>query len=143
MGNIAGVAPEYLTWERWQLGWLDDIQVVCANRSVTSVTLSPVESMDGTKMVIAPLTQTTAVIVESRTCLGLDAKLTKSGPLVYFIDTSIASGLGPIKVLPVDETDTHKLTAPMTVGQTITYSGISVKYVSGGAAAPTVEVTRL
>jgi|LauGreSuBDMM15SN_2_FD.fasta_scaffold15533_1 M6 family metalloprotease-like protein len=142
MGNTAGSALEFLAWERWQLGWLDDNQVVCAKPGVTSVTLSAIESVGGVKMVIAPLSATTAVIVESRRALGLDATITKAGPLVYYIDTSIASGLGPIKVLPIDESDRRKLTFTMSVGQTITYSGISVKYSSGDASAPVVEVTR-
>jgi len=115
---------------------------VCAKPGVTSVTLSAIESVGGVKMVIAPLSATTAVIVESRRALGLDATITKAGPLVYYIDTSIASGLGPIKVLPIDESDRRKLTFTMSVGQTITYSGISVKYSSGDASAPVVEVTR-
>lgn len=142
MGNTGGSALEFLAWERWQLGWLEDNQVVCAKPGVTTVTLSAIESVGGVKMVIAPISATTAVVVESRQALGLDTKITKAGPLVYYIDTSIASGLGPIKVLPIDETDSLKRSAPMTVGQTISYSGISVRYISGGTSAPTVEVTR-
>ena len=29
MDLINSVAPEFLAWERWQLGWLDDEQVRC------------------------------------------------------------------------------------------------------------------
>lgn len=143
MGNtFTRISPEFLAWERWQLGWVDDTQVVCAKSGVTSVALSPIETVGGTKMVIAPTGTTTAVIVESRRAVGLDAALPKAGPLVYFVDTSIASGLGAIRVLPIDDTDTRKAGAPLSLGQSITYAGITVKFASGDTSSPTVEVTR-
>ena len=29
MGNIAGHAPEYMAWNKWKLGWLDDADFGC------------------------------------------------------------------------------------------------------------------
>ena len=142
MGLISGAAPEYLGWERWLLGWLDDDQVIAAERGTTTFALTPLETAGGKKMIVVPTGATTAVVVESRRPLGLDRALTKSGPLVYFIDTSIATGNGVVKVLPIDETDTRKLTAPLSVGQTLTFNSVAVKYVSGDASTVNVEVTR-
>ena len=47
---------------------------------------------------VVPLTETTALVVESRRLLGYDLYLRKEGALVYKIDTSVQSGEGPIVV---------------------------------------------
>ncbi len=142
MGNITGAAPEYFAWERWLLGWLDDDQVVRAAPGTTTVSLTPVELAGGRKMVVAPLTATSAVVAEYRRATGLDSALPSSGPLVYVVDTTASSGNGPFKILPLDENDNRKLDRLLKVGQTITYSGVSVRYVSGDANAVTLEVIR-
>jgi len=140
MGNILGDAPEYLGWERWLLGWLDDADVVCAPRGHTTATLTPVEVAGGTKLVVVPTGATTAVVVESRHALGHDSALTEEGPLVYFIDTSIDSGNGVVKVLPVADSDLRKLTAPLAVGQSLTFAQVTVAFTSHDAAGDRVDV---
>jgi hypothetical protein len=45
-----------------------------------------------------PLTETTALVVESRRKLGYDSLLRKEGALLYKVDTSVPSGEGPIVV---------------------------------------------
>ena len=41
MGNITGNAPDYIAWNKWKLGWLDDYEVDCvACDGVTEHTLS-------------------------------------------------------------------------------------------------------
>ena len=60
-------------------------------------------------------------MVESRRAMGYDKTITKQGPLVYVVDTKIASGLGPIKILPIDENENRKLTAPKALEETIIY----------------------
>ncbi len=142
MGHIPGTAPEYFAWERWLLGWLDDNQVVAARHGSTTVRLTPVETAGGTKLIVIPTGKTTAVAVENRRSLGFDAKLARPGPLVYAIDTSIDSGQGPIKVLPLIDTGQRHLTAPLSVGQTLTFAGATVKYISSEDDDVTVEVTR-
>jgi hypothetical protein len=62
--------------------------------------------------------------------LEYDIKIPKSGPLVYLIDTKVATGAGPIKVLPIDDTDTKKLQLPLSIGQILTYNNISIKFIS-------------
>ena len=89
-----------------------------------------------------PTGPTSAVVVESRRPLGLDRALAKAGPLAYFVDSTIDSGHGPLKVLPLDDNDTRKLNAPLNVGQTLTHNGVSVKFVRAGDATVTLEVMR-
>ena len=41
MGNISGNAPDYVAWNKWKLGWLNDDEVDCiASDGVTEHTLS-------------------------------------------------------------------------------------------------------
>ena len=43
MGNILGHAPEYMAWNKWKLGWLDDPDFGClAQDGSAEYTLSPV-----------------------------------------------------------------------------------------------------
>ena len=142
MALISGAAPEYFAWERWMLGWIDDDQVVLANPGTTTVALAPLETADGTKMIVVPIGPTTAIVVENRQPLGFDTALTKPGPLAYLVDTSIGTGSGVIQVLPLDQTDVRKLTATLGVGQTLTNKGLSMSCTASDANAATVVVTR-
>lgn len=142
MGNINGQAREYLGWERWVLGWMGDDQVTCAASGQTTATLTPLEATGGAKIVVVPVGPTSAVVVESRHAAGYDSTLPKPGLLVYFIDTSIDTGHGVVKVVPVDTSDSHKLTAPLAVGQSVTYSGATVSFTAQDAAGDHLQVTR-
>ena len=45
MGNILGHAPEYMAWNKWKLGWLDDPDFGClATDGSAEYTLSPVST---------------------------------------------------------------------------------------------------
>lgn len=140
MGNIAGTAREYLAWERWLLGWITDDQVVCAQHGHTTATLGPVEAMGGTKLVVVPTGATTAVVVESRHALGYDGALPKAGLLVYAVDTSVATGHGTVKVLPIADGDVHKLTAPLGVAQSLGYAGVTVTFASQDTTGDHVDI---
>jgi len=140
MGNPSGLAPEYFAWERWQLGWLEDNQIICATDRSTQAQLTPIERAGGTKMVVAPTGPTTAVIVESRHAEGYDKKIPKSGPLVYTIDTRLTSHDGAIRVYPVNDTDSHHLQAPLSLGQTLNIGNVSVTYLSSDEHGDLVSV---
>jgi len=140
MGNPSGLAPEYFAWERWQLGWLDDNQVVCANTRSMEARLTPIERAGGTKMLVVPTGATTAVIVESRHAEGYDRAIPKSGPLVYTIDTRLTSHDGAIRIYPVNETDSHHLQAPMSVGETLSIGNVLITYLSRDANGETIGV---
>lgn len=141
MSYILGDAREYLGWERWLLGWIDDADVVCAPRGQTSATLVPIETAGGTKMIVAPTGATTAVVVESRRSIGHDTDLVFEGPLVYFIDTSLATGAGVVKVLPIDDTDLNKTSNLLQPAQSLTYAGVTVTLSATDAAGDHVAVS--
>ena len=68
--------------------------------------------------------------------------MNQAGPLAYLVDTSIESGHGPLRVLPIDDSDQRKLHVPLSVGQTLAYRGVSVMFVSEHANAVTLEIVR-
>ncbi|MDT0443072.1 M6 family metalloprotease domain-containing protein [Streptomyces johnsoniae] len=105
MGLISGQAPEFLAWHRWQLGWLADRQVVCAPLDArTTATIVPVEESTTGRptadaMVVLPVSETRAVVVENRQAIGYDREILTSGALVHTVDTGVRTGHGPIQVV--------------------------------------------
>jgi M6 family metalloprotease-like protein len=132
MGLISGKAPEYLAYERWLLGWLDDNQIVCQQTNNNTTTLTAIEKEGGTKAVIVPTGYTTGVIVESRRALGYDSKLPKAGALVYTIDTSILTGQGPIQV---------NFSSPLAAGESVTVSNVTIKVIEATVDGDIVQIT--
>lgn len=142
MGMMTGSGKDLFGWEKWLLGWLEDDQIVCVNSGTNRVTLTPVETKDGLKLFIIPVSSTSAIVVESRRSIGLDQNLVKTGPLVYLVDTEIPSGKGTIKVLPINDSDTRKLNAVLSVGQEISYLNYSIKYVSRKAEGDVIDISK-
>ena len=140
MGLIAGKAPEYLGWERWLLGWLNDNQVICSNGLAKGiVTLTPIEIKDGIKLLVIPIDANSTIVVECRRNVGYDSKIPKSGPLVYLVNTKIASGSGTIKVLPINESDQSKLQFPLSLNQSLTYNNVVITLTGSDSNGDTIQ----
>ena len=136
-------SPSLFAYERWNLGWLDDSQIKCMSESKTTQLITPVETIGGIKAVMVPISKTKAVVIESRRALGIDSKLAKSGALVYVVDSTNQSGLGPVQVYPSDVTsDPRYLKAPRTVGEKITVEGITVTVTQSNESGDTVEISK-
>lgn len=132
MNDIAGEAPEYLAYERWLLGWLDDDQIVCqADDRVTALT--PIEAEGGTKAVILPIGDSRSLVVESRRALGYDSALQRTGALVYTLDSAIPSGFGPIEVTNEGQTLQER--------ESVTVDGYTVTVLASGPNGDTVQVS--
>ena len=111
MGNISGNAPDYIAWNKWKLGWINDDEVDCvASDGVTEHTLSAnALAPDGAskKLVAIRTGQNTTLVAELRAPLGVDsaaggntARYCESGGvLLYTVDTTLRNGLGVYKVL--------------------------------------------
>jgi hypothetical protein len=136
-------SPSLFAYERWNLGWLDDSQIKCMNENKTTQLITPVETIGGVKAVMVPISKTKSVVIESRRPLGIDSKLAKSGALVYVVDSTNQSGLGPVKVYPSDVTsDPRYLKAPRAVGEKITIEGVTVTVTQSNESGDTVEVSK-
>jgi M6 family metalloprotease-like protein len=141
MGYIDGSAPGFFAFERWQLKWLDDAQIICQTSADQTTTITPIETEGGIKAVIVPISQSKAVVVESRRPVGADAALVKSGILVYVADTSIYSGEGTIVVHPVSANDPYRVQSPLAVGETLTVDGVTITVIQADEQGDTVQVT--
>lgn len=135
-------APEHTGWERWVLGWLSDDKVVCAPTGRTTVSLAPIERLGGIKLLVVPTGATSAVAVEIRSPEGYDIKLPKAGPLVYNVDTSVASAFGPLKALPIDDSDISKTGKLLSPGQSVSFGSVSVTYIGNDSSGYKVIVNR-
>ena len=141
--SFEGNAPGLFAFERWNLGWIDDSQIVCSSAKEISQLITPVQSAGGIKAVIVPLSRTKALVVESRRAIGLDSKIAKTGALVYIVDSSVQSGYGPVKIYPSSvSTDPRYLQAPRAVGESVTVEGITVSVTSASSAGDTVLIKR-
>jgi len=135
-------SPGLFAFERWNIGWIDDSQIFCSSDKTISQTITPVETPGGLKAVIVLINKTKALVVESRRPIGLDKNLAKSGALVYVVDSSIQSGMGPIKVYPSDvATDPSYKQAPRAVGESVTAEGITVTVTASDPSGDTVKIT--
>ena len=141
MGFIAGKAPEFFAFERWQLGWLDDEQVFCQLDGEQILPLTAIETPGGLKAAIVPLSEKKLVVIESRRAVGYDNDLEKEGALVYTVDTSIGSGAGPLVVFPVLENDPYRYQSPMAVGETVTVEGVTITVLEATDQGDTIQVT--
>jgi M6 family metalloprotease-like protein len=100
MADIDGPAPGPFAWHRWKLGWIRTRQVACLDDPGTyRVRLSAVERRRGTKPAVIPSGRSTAYVIESRRAIRLDSEACSTGVLIYEVDSSIATGSGPVRVI--------------------------------------------
>ena len=141
MGYIDGKAPEFFAFERWQLGWLDDDQIICLVEPGQSYTLTAIEAEGGVKAVMVPINQHQVLVVESRRPLGYDSLLAKSGALVYIVDTDIASGEGTLVVYPNPPSDPYRDQSPLGIGESVDFNGIEIRVTAADDLTDTIQVT--
>ena len=138
MGLIEGLAPDYLAYHKWRLGWIDDDQTAEAARGeVGTFTLTPVEVPGGLKLVNIPLDGENGYIAEYRTPTGLDEKLGTDGVLVYRISAKVPNGMGCVTVIPPEPEkylalDTYMPDGLLLAGQTVEREGVRVTHLGGG-----------
>lgn len=97
MGLITAGA-HFTAWQKRKLGWLDATQFLCATAPSTTVELAPLESSAGVRGVAVQTSPTRALVAEVRRRTGQDAGLCDEGLLVYSVDSSVASGSGPLVI---------------------------------------------
>ena len=136
-------APGLTAYERWYLNWIDDSQIICSRLEITNQLITPVESSGGIKAVIIPLTKTKEIVVESRRPIGIDKNLKKSGALVYIIDSTKQSGMGPAQIYPIDlKSDPLYLQAPRAAGESVSIEGYTISVSSSNTSGDTVTIKR-
>ncbi|MYB28512.1 MAG: hypothetical protein F4X38_05160 [Acidimicrobiaceae bacterium] len=152
-------AIEMLAWSRWQLGWLDESQVLCLTADRSRVVLSPVaDPGDAAVMAAVPLSDTEVLVVEVRVKVGYDAEqeephtdgalltvpaLATEGVLVYVVDASLGSGQLPL-VIAGDagngQVDDYPI---LTRGEQVVVRGYTVTLVSDRRGAYIVAIFKV
>ena len=89
---------ELFAWHQWQLGWVDDAQMLCVQSSAQSALVRPAHQAGGAKAMVVPLSLVKTLVVEARSPARYDADLAQPGVLVYTVDASVPRGQGPIRV---------------------------------------------
>jgi M6 family metalloprotease-like protein len=98
MGNQDGFARELSGWNRFVAGWLSDSKVYCQELSklgIAEFSLVPLsENKDGIKLAVIKLTETKAIVIESRRETKFSCKMPtrKNGLLVYIYDATRSHG---------------------------------------------------
>ena len=151
-------AAEMLAWSRWQLGWLDESQVLCLAADRSTVMLSPVADPGGaTVMAAVPLSDTEVLVVEARRKIGYDAEqeerradgslltvptLATAGVLVYTVDASLGSGQLPMRIAGDSgngQVDDYPI---LTRGDEVVVRGYTVTLVSSRGATRIVTISK-
>ena len=133
MDLIDSDAAELLAWERWQLGWIDDDQVLCAAYD-TPITLTPIETAGGLKSAMVRLDDDRVLVTESRRALGYDANLARTGLVVSLVDSSTVRGAGPIRVLNGQRA--------LLAGERLVFEGVVIEVIEASAEGDTLRITR-
>jgi hypothetical protein len=142
MGGQDGEARELSGWNRFVAGWLDDDKVYCqdsANLQTTELTLVPLSGTDpGLKMAVVPVSETKALIIESRrenkfSC-AMPSK--RNGVLAYIYDATQSHGENYLQpVTPSGRNDESSSTCAVSPfpnpilykGQEISVEGVSIE----------------
>jgi hypothetical protein len=145
--NWAGGAGLELTaWNRWIGGLINDNQMLCLPDSTTVSLLKPIQLLnDEVKGLVVPLTKNYAIVIENRAALGFDKDLTDGarGVIVYFVDTSIDSGYGPMQIIrKPGSTDVWFTDNALKVGESLSHRGYSIKVLGASGSDMYVEVKK-
>ena len=88
------------------------------------------------------MSNTKAIVLESRRAIELDNNLPKEGVLVYLVNTDIPGGTGVITVLPEDNYDEFKLDLLLGEGDELNYDDYSIKVVHSESSYDRVKITK-
>ena len=105
MGNTTGNAPSFFGFQRWVQGWIEDSQVICDNKTDSSIShsLTPLNENSGKKLYVHPINGSIALAIELRTESEFDSLNGNDGLLVYLVDMNIGSLKGPISIQPSEQ----------------------------------------
>ena len=144
MSNQDGESRELSGWLRFVAGWLSDEKIYCQELSTlksTDVTLIPLsQSGSGIKLVVVPVSETKAVVIESRRENKFSCQMPskRNGILVYTYDATLMHGENFLKPLTFEgraiESSSNCMAQPypnpfLYKGQKITVEGVTIEVI--------------
>jgi M6 family metalloprotease-like protein len=145
MNWAGGAGVELTAWNRWLIDLISDDQIRCLPTSSTTTLLTPVEVSGGVKGAVIPLSTTEAIVIESRRAIRYDKSMGKEseGVLVYKVNTSISSGLGPMRVVGrPGSKDIWLRDAPLKVNELVVLDGYTIEVIESGEFGDVIKVTK-
>jgi M6 family metalloprotease-like protein len=146
MNWAGGTGLELTSWNRWIGGLISDKQMLCLPDATTVTLLKPIQLVnDEVKGIVIPISKTSAIVIENRAALGFDKGLPEGarGVIAYFVDTTIASGYGPMQMIrKPTSTDVWFTDNALKVGDTLTHKGYSIKVLAAAGNDMYVEVKK-
>jgi len=159
-GNMSGAMLDFLAWDKWSLGWINNSQVRCAPQYSTSVHWIKPSTITGAheKLLMIPINRTQSIAVESIRNSGFNLKLPVSmlGALVYTVDTKLLDdrtkhGLGLSVVCPsrgctssaIPEPSFKLAGATLKPGEFVETMGYRITVIESGSFGDVVKVERI
>lgn len=147
MNWAGGAGLELTSWNRWIGGLISDRQMLCLPDATTVTLLKPIQLVnDDVKGLVIPISRSSAIVIENRAALGLDKNLSvgAQGVIAYFVNTSIASGSGPMEIIrKSSSTDVWFTDNALKVGESLTHKGYSIKVLGSSNNEMYVEVKKV
>jgi hypothetical protein len=133
-------------WFRFQAGWIDDRSLACISNSRAAsytVSLSPLTSKTGTRMIAIKMSDQELLVIESRK-RGPYAPMYggSNGLLVYKVDGRQSSSKAPISIIRKDgmSIDRPLSSAALTVGELVEFGNVSITNASVSKKVSVVTV---
>lgn len=149
-GMMSSGNGDLLAWQKWFLGFMQDSQIRCVDsksKSISWIAPSSVKTKMS-KMVVVPISNTKALIVESIRAKGLSYRYPSSslGALVYQIDLSDSrhdygyTVMYPDNRRPKQDARYPMHDAPLKVGESLTFEGVKITNVEWGEFGDVIKV---
>lgn len=152
-GNLSGTKMDWLGWDKWLAGLLQDSQVMCASIASSETFWIKPSAVFGvsSKLLIIPTGKYTAIAVESMRNVGYNNLLPKDlmGAIVYSIDlTKTVYGTGFNIIRPKDRinaSSNYPLPGDdaLRVGDSVIFGGYKISIVEAGDFGDVVKVEKV
>ena len=150
-GLMSTGETEFLTWHKWMLGFTQDSQVACVDKSKTSTTWIVPSSYRSqkTKLAVIPLSKTKAIAIESIRAAGLNFKLgpKEQGALVYVVDSADTRNNQGFTVLRTaakakaqGTRNNYQKISPLYKGESVSFEGVRITNVEWGDFGDVIKV---
>jgi hypothetical protein len=153
-GHMSTMLTDFILWDKWLTGMLDDSQVICAkNSGVGTYWIKPATYFGKfEKFLVIPLSATKLIAIESQRAAGVNFKLTSEsqGALVYTVDVLDDRYDGGFEVLRPGNRKTGinngpfmLWDAPLKLNEELTVWGFKIKVVESGNFGDVVKVEKI
>ena len=146
MGNAITFAPEFLAWNKYLLGWLDQSQINCLEASKPSETISLItpisDNTSGIKAAFVKISETELLAIENRRNSEVNhVNREDEGVFVYVVHQDIADNYGAVDPLwDKESVKSDMLLGTLKPGDSITYKNISVTLKSSAVEGDFVAI---